>query len=63
MGGPLAIVKNMPVSKDAQGGVSIDWTAFWGFTAMFSVWLAFLNLIPIPGLDGGMLYLPYTRSL
>ncbi|AZB09535.1 RIP metalloprotease RseP [Chryseobacterium sp. G0162] len=53
VGGPLAIVKNMPVSKDAQGGVSIDWTAFWGFTAMFSVWLAFLNLIPIPGLDGG----------
>ncbi|MGL6127038.1 RIP metalloprotease RseP [Chryseobacterium artocarpi] len=53
VGGPLAIVKNMPVSKDAQGGVSIDWNAFWGFTAMFSVWLAFLNLIPIPGLDGG----------
>ena len=26
---------------------------FWGFTAMFSVWLAFLNLLPIPGLDGG----------
>jgi regulator of sigma E protease len=31
----------------------IDWVAFWSFTAMFSVWLAFLNLIPIPGLDGG----------
>ncbi|AZB00640.1 RIP metalloprotease RseP [Chryseobacterium joostei] len=53
VGGPIAIVKNMPVNKDASGHVSIDWTAFWGFTAMFSVWLAFLNLIPIPGLDGG----------
>ncbi|WP_415324526.1 RIP metalloprotease RseP [Chryseobacterium sp. MMS23-Vi53] len=53
VGGPIAIVKNMPVNKDAKGNVSIDWTAFWGFTAMFSVWLAFLNLIPIPGLDGG----------
>jgi regulator of sigma E protease len=30
-----------------------DWTFFWSFTAMFSVWLAFLNILPIPGLDGG----------
>ena len=53
VGGPLAIIKNMPVDKAKDGSVSIDWTAFWSFTAMFSVWLAFLNLIPIPGLDGG----------
>jgi len=53
VGGPIAIVKNMPINKDIKGNVSIDWTAFWSFTAMFSVWLAFLNLIPIPGLDGG----------
>jgi regulator of sigma E protease len=30
----------------------IDWVAFWSFTAMFSAWLAFLNLLPIPGLGG-----------
>jgi regulator of sigma E protease len=30
-----------------------DWTFFWSFTAMFSIWLAFLNILPIPGLDGG----------
>ena len=30
-----------------------DWTFFWNFTAMFSIWLAFLNILPIPGLDGG----------
>lgn len=53
VGGPLAIIKNMPVEKSKEGNVSINWTMFWGFTAMFSVWLAFLNLIPIPGLDGG----------
>ncbi|MDN4014248.1 RIP metalloprotease RseP [Chryseobacterium gambrini] len=53
VGGPIAIVKNMPVDKNANGEISINWAAFWGFTAMFSVWLAFLNLIPIPGLDGG----------
>ncbi|MCW3160843.1 RIP metalloprotease RseP [Chryseobacterium oryctis] len=53
VGGPIAIVKSMPVDRDADGGFAINWPAFWSFTAMFSVWLAFLNLIPIPGLDGG----------
>ncbi len=53
VGGPIAIVKMMPVEKSESGSMSINWPAFWSFTAMFSVWLAFLNLIPIPGLDGG----------
>ncbi len=53
VGGPIAIVKMMPVEKGEDGGLSVNWPAFWSFTAMFSVWLAFLNLIPIPGLDGG----------
>ena len=30
-----------------------DWEFFWKFTAFFSVALAFMNLLPIPGLDGG----------
>ena len=30
-----------------------DWQAFWGFTAFFSLALAFLNILPIPALDGG----------
>lgn len=53
VGGPIAIVNSMPVDKSADGSLQINWTAFWSFTAMFSIWLAFLNLIPIPGLDGG----------
>ncbi|MDL1914058.1 MAG: RIP metalloprotease RseP [Bergeyella sp.] len=53
VGGPIAIVGAMPVKKGHQGELSVDWAFFWGFTAMFSVWLAFLNLLPIPGLDGG----------
>lgn len=53
VGGPIAIVKMMPVEKEKDGSMGVNWTAFWSFTAMFSVWLAFLNLIPIPGLDGG----------
>tara|TARA_R110002051_G_scaffold117009_4_gene190631 strand:- start:52 stop:1368 length:1317 start_codon:yes stop_codon:yes gene_type:complete len=43
--GPIGIVSMMPTS--------FDWTFFWSFTAMFSVWLAFVNLLPIPALDGG----------
>ena len=51
--GPIGIINQMAVDKDKAGNISIDWEYFWGFTAMFSVWLAFLNLLPIPGLDGG----------
>jgi regulator of sigma E protease len=30
-----------------------DWEAFWQLTAMLSLVLAFINLLPIPALDGG----------
>jgi regulator of sigma E protease len=30
-----------------------DWEFIWSFTALFSIGLAFMNLLPIPGLDGG----------
>lgn len=30
-----------------------NWEFIWNFTALFSIGLAFINLLPIPGLDGG----------
>ena len=30
-----------------------DWLRFWSMTAFLSVMLAVLNILPIPGLDGG----------
>ncbi len=37
-----------------------DWQAFWGTTALLSVILAFMNILPIPALDGGhVLFLLY----
>lgn len=30
-----------------------DWESFWNITAFFSIILAFMNLLPIPALDGG----------
>ena len=32
-----------------------DWHAFWNITALLALILAFMNIIPIPGLDGGHL--------
>ncbi|MDZ7848150.1 MAG: RIP metalloprotease RseP [Owenweeksia sp.] len=36
-----------------QYGTDWDWQRFWGFTAFLSIMLAFLNILPIPALDGG----------
>ncbi|GLB48485.1 RIP metalloprotease RseP [Neptunitalea lumnitzerae] len=37
-----------------------DWTAFWEKTALISIILAFMNILPIPALDGGhVLFLLY----
>jgi regulator of sigma E protease len=30
-----------------------DWQRFWGMTALLSIILAFMNILPIPALDGG----------
>ena len=30
-----------------------DWYQFWNMTAFLAIILAFMNIIPIPGLDGG----------
>ncbi|NQY06606.1 MAG: RIP metalloprotease RseP [Flavobacteriaceae bacterium] len=43
--GPIGIVETMAPEW--------DWIYIWRFMAMFSVWLAFLNILPIPALDGG----------
>lgn len=34
-------------------GTSWDWESFWRITAFLSIVLAFMNLLPIPALDGG----------
>ncbi|MCR5820097.1 MAG: RIP metalloprotease RseP [Bacteroidaceae bacterium] len=33
-----------------------NWQAFWNITAFISIILAFMNIIPIPGLDGGHVF-------
>ena len=45
LGGFIAIGKIFPSEW--------DWMRFWSMTAMLSIMLAVLNILPIPGLDGG----------
>ncbi|NJL12931.1 MAG: RIP metalloprotease RseP [Microscillaceae bacterium] len=41
-------------------GTNWDWFRFWQITAVLSMWLAFLNFLPIPALDGGhVMFLSY----
>lgn len=42
---PVGIARQLPDTW--------DWEFIWNFTALFSIGLAFMNLLPIPGLDGG----------
>ncbi|HVG13454.1 MAG TPA: RIP metalloprotease RseP [Chitinophagaceae bacterium] len=59
--GLLFTSKEHKVSDNLGGIISIgktfggtwDWQRFWTMTALFSIILAFMNILPIPALDGG----------
>ncbi len=40
-----------------------QWMAFWSMTAFFSVALAFMNILPIPGLDGGHIFILLLEAI
>ncbi len=42
-----------PVGMAQAYGGQWDWERFWRMTGLLSMVLAFMNLLPIPGLDGG----------
>lgn len=42
---------------------SWSWMVFWSITAFFSVALAFMNILPIPGLDGGHILILVIESI
>lgn len=55
------VTGKVSASKSLQGPIGIatmyggewDWVRFWNLTGMLSMILAFMNLLPIPALDGG----------
>lgn len=40
-----------------------DWQSFWTLTAVFSIILAFMNVLPIPALDGGHALFTLTEMI
>ena len=54
-----------PIGIAQMYGSTWDWINFWSLTAMLSLALAFMNILPIPALDGGhvmfLLYEIITR--
>jgi regulator of sigma E protease len=42
---------------------SWDWQIFWTLTAIFSIILAFMNLLPIPALDGGHAFFTFLEMI
>jgi regulator of sigma E protease len=56
LGGPVEIAQ--------QFGGTWDWPHFWGLAGGLSMVLAFMNLLPIPALDGGhVVFLLYEMIL
>lgn len=52
LSGPIGIMQAF--------GVDWDWERFWSLTGVLSLVLAFMNLLPIPALDGGhVMFLSY----
>lgn len=53
--GELAVKDNLGslISIGKMYGTTWDWERFWSLTASLSILLAFMNLLPIPALDGG----------
>ena len=49
-----------PIGIAQAFGVEWDWGRFWTLTGVLSLMLAFMNLLPIPALDGGhVMFLSY----
>jgi regulator of sigma E protease len=57
----LLFSPNVKASESVGGFITIgkafspewDWVRFWSFTALLSIILAIMNILPIPALDGG----------
>jgi len=53
--GDISFQKSLsgPIGMAQAFGTDWDWERFWRMTGLLSMVLAFMNLLPIPALDGG----------
>ncbi|MEX0966158.1 MAG: RIP metalloprotease RseP [Bacteroidia bacterium] len=62
---------DIPANKAVQGPIGIatqfgahwDWLRFWTLTGILSMVLAFMNILPIPALDGGHVILLFAEMI
>ena len=57
LGGPIMI--GQIAGETAKAG----WIPLLGFMALISINLAFLNILPVPGLDGGHIFIILIESI
>ena len=55
LSGDLSLGKSLsgPIGIAEAFGGNWNWQPFWSLTGLLSMVLAFMNLLPIPALDGG----------
>ncbi|MDD2199441.1 MAG: M50 family metallopeptidase, partial [Bacteroidales bacterium] len=58
-------VKNLsgPIGIAKFYGAEWNWLRFWSITGMISMVLAFINILPIPGLDGGHAFFTLIEAI
>ena len=57
---PAGVKYGLGVLRGYVDDLKWDWMLFWKMTAFLSIILAFMNILPIPALDGGhVLFLIY----
>lgn len=63
--GKLNVVENLtsPIGIARIYGSVWDWDRFWYLTGLISFILAFMNLLPIPALDGGHIMFIFIESI
>ena len=71
IGGLRQMISGKVAASDSLGSVisigntfpnQVDWEKFWTLTAIFSIILAFMNILPIPALDGGHALILHLRN-
>jgi regulator of sigma E protease len=63
--GEISLQKSLsgPIGMAQAFGTEWDWERFWRMTGLLSMVLAFMNLLPIPALDGGyVMFLLYEMA-
>lgn len=63
--GDISLRKSLsgPIGMAKAYGTEWDWERFWRMTGLLSMVLAFMNLLPIPALDGGyVMFLLYEMA-